>query len=233
MAGKCSVSELHPQTVDSLFWIRLDVHHSQLRQTSTPQETQDPVHGHPEDRWQSHGICSLWLHPLLSLVCVRVRRTGRRSREESRAWDPGRDTWGLQQRSNELRVDEPQDRVDRPNPAEVDVTEVVAQLCCKLHAFLVALHLGNEKSEGSPGRVPSQSLPTTPNSLTPSTRITNLWFLLSHPKFIQISLTIFNFQSTCLFPTSHSLHFYVSYLKQWLDESMGKYTQMIYRYDTW
>lgn len=50
MAGKCSVSELHPQTVDSLCWIRLDVHHSQLRQTSTPQETQDPVHGHSEDR---------------------------------------------------------------------------------------------------------------------------------------------------------------------------------------
>lgn len=33
MAGKCSVSELYPQTVDLLCWIRLDVHRSQFRQT--------------------------------------------------------------------------------------------------------------------------------------------------------------------------------------------------------
>lgn len=168
MAGKCSPSELHSQTIDSRCWIRLGFIHS--RQTSAVRETQDLVHGHSEDWWPSHGVWCIGFHLLLSLVCVGVRRTGRRSREEA-IWDPGRDTWGLEQGSNELRVGEPQDWVDRSKPTEVDITEDVAQTCCKLHAFLVALHLGNERSEASPGKVSSHSLPVTPP--------------LSHPVYLQ------------------------------------------------
>lgn len=44
--------------------------------------------------------------------------------------------------NNDVRVDESQDRVHGSHPREVDITEVVAQMCYELHAFLVVLHQG-------------------------------------------------------------------------------------------
>lgn len=63
-----------------------------------------------------------------------------------------RDTWSLEQRGNELRVDKPQDGVEGPHPPEVDIAEAVAQLLHQPHAFFVALYLGKEKAEASPGK---------------------------------------------------------------------------------
>jgi hypothetical protein len=78
-----------------------------------------------------------------------VGRDRRRNKGKVKHWDPGRDTWGLKQGSNELRVDKAQDGVEWPNPPEVDITEVVAQLLHQSHAFLVALRLEKEETEQS------------------------------------------------------------------------------------
>lgn len=64
--------------------------------------------------------------------------------------DPGRDTWGLEQGGNKLRVNEPQDGVERPHPPEVNVTEVVAQFLYQPQALLIALHLGMDGDEARP-----------------------------------------------------------------------------------
>lgn len=63
--------------------------------------------------------------------------------------DPGRDTWGLEHGGNKLRVNEPQDGVEGPNPPEVDVTEVVAQFLYQPQALLIPLHLGMGGGEAS------------------------------------------------------------------------------------
>lgn len=98
---------------------------------------------------------------------------------------PGRDTWGLEHGGNELRVDEPQDGVEGPNPPEVDVTEVVAQFLHQLQALLICLHLGMSGNEARPGRglwlptvPPTHHTPLTP--LTPSAWIIGLHLSPSH-----------------------------------------------------
>lgn len=44
-------------------------------------------------------------------------------------------------------MDESQDWVHRSNPREVDIMEVMAQMCYELHAFLVVLHQGQVTPE--------------------------------------------------------------------------------------
>lgn len=78
---------------------------------------------------------------------------------------PGRDTWGLEQGCNKLRVNEPQDGVERPNPPEVDITEAVAQFLHQPQAFLIVLHLGMDGDEARPEwRLQMQQLPTVPST---------------------------------------------------------------------
>lgn len=78
---------------------------------------------------------------------------------------PGRGTWGLEDGGNKLRVNEPQDGVERPNPPEVDVTEVVAQFLYHPQALLIALHLEMDGDEARPDRGPQmQQLPTVPST---------------------------------------------------------------------
>lgn len=107
---------------------------------------------------------------LLNLACPGVGRGGKgweelgaEARERLGLGAPRRGTWGLEQGGHILRVNEPQDRVERPHPPEVDVTEVVAQLLNQPQALLIALHLGMDGDEARPDRGSQmQQLPTVP-----------------------------------------------------------------------
>lgn len=141
-----------------------------------------------------------------------MERTGRRNRGVARLGASGRDTWGLEQGGNKLRMDEPQYRVERPYPPEMNITEVVAQILYHPQAFLIALHLGmagaGEGNEARSGRRPQKVTTAHCNPSPPSACIISLYLYISLSQLPSVGLFVFlcAYLSMSLSMSPHSLH---------------------------
>lgn len=189
IAGKRSISELHPKTIDSFSLIGLGFLLSLPKQTSALWETQDIVQCHPEDWWQSHDICSLWLHPRLRLVCVGVRRTRRRSREDSSAWEIP-EAWSR----GAMKFGWTSRRIGYTGPTQERWTSWKSWPRCVMNCMLSSLFFIWERRNLllAPERC-RPTLPVPPHLSHPFYLINNLWFLLCHSWVIPMYALLYSY----------------------------------------